>query len=83
MPTVNEIIIKMVQEGMRAKDIANATGLSHSAVYTRLSRLGLCLKKGTKCKDAAAYSREYGIEATLQMFNINREVLHMARNKYK
>ena len=83
MREINAIITQMAQEGMKAKDIAKATGLSPNATYTRLSRLGLCLKKGTKCKDAAAYSREHGIEAALEKFNISREVLHMARSKYK
>lgn len=82
MNKTNELITKMALEGSSAKDIAKATGLNPGAVYTRLSRLGLRLKKGTKCRDAAEYSRIHGIDETLAKFNISREVLHMARSKY-
>lgn len=55
----------MAQEGHRAKDIAQATGLTPNAVHTRLSRLGVHLKKRTKCREVA---ETYGDKA-LDYFN--------------
>ena len=72
----------MAQDGYKAKDIAKATGISPNAVHTRLSRLGLRLKRGTKCREVAAYSVEHGVDAACEKFGVTKNYVYTMRNKY-
>ena len=72
----------MAEDGYKAKDIAKATGISPNAVHTRLSRLGVHLKKGTKCREVAAYSVEHGVDAACEKFGVKKNFIYQMRSKY-
>ena len=74
-------ITKMAMRGKSAKEIANAVGLSAGAIYTRLSRLGVKIKKD-RCKSAVIYSIKHGCKATAEKYKMNIEAVHQYRNKY-
>lgn len=79
---ITEIITQMAQDGFKAKDIAKVTGLTPNAVHTRLSRLGLHLKKGTKCREVAEYSAKHGVDAACEKFGVNKNFIYQMRSKY-
>lgn len=75
---MKETIIKMANEGRRAKEIAETTGFSVGHIYNVCHRAGVTIRRN-RLRDAAFYSVDHGIGGAAKKFGVTVESVHTAR----
>lgn len=70
-------------EGAKIHEIAQKFGTSKAAVYMALYREGVRVSRGSKCREAASYSKTHTVRETSEKFEIKKEAIYHYRRVYR
>ena len=78
---MKETMIKMANQGCRAKEIAETTGFSIGHIYNVCHRAGITIRRN-RLRDAVFYSVNHGVGEASKRFGVTVESVHTARWLY-
>ena len=81
---LNKKVVKtLFLEGAKIHEIAQKFGASKAAVYMALYREGIRVSRGSKCREAAIYSKTHGVREASEKFGMKKEAIYNYRRLYK
>ena len=76
-------VVKLFNEGKKIHELAEMFRTTKGAVYMALYREGVRVSRGSKCREAAIYSKTHTVRETSEKFGMKREAVYNYRRKYK
>ncbi len=78
-----KVVKALFLEGVKIHEIAQNFVASKAAVYMALYREGVRVSRGSKCREAAIYSKTHGVLAASEKFRIKKEAIYHYRRVYR